>query len=321
MNFAWKNLPKPFLALAPMEDVTDTVFRQIVASVHKPDVMFTEFVSVEGLCSVGKETLLKKLAFTPGERPLIAQIWGVTPKYFFDVAKELVGMGFDGIDINMGCPQRNIMKNGGGAALIDTPEIARGIIQAARDGIHATGKSIPLSVKTRVGNKIIVTDTWIQFLLEQHLDALTVHGRIAKDMSEKPADWKEIQKAVQLRDSLNIETIIIGNGDVLSYDQARQYGQQYGVDGVMIGRGIFHNINVFDPSGSLYSPKQLMQTLAAHIDLFEKTYGPNTHRYSTLKKYFKIYIRDFEGSVELRKQLMETRTASDAKEVIKTYIK
>jgi len=316
MTFAWNQLKKPFTVLAPMEDVTDTVFRQIVALVHKPDVMMTEFVSVEGLCSKGREMLLPKLAYREKDRPFIAQIWGVTPDNFFIIAKQIAGMGFDGIDINMGCPQKNIMKTGGGAALIDNPQLAEKIIRKTREGIQSAHSSIPLSVKTRIGNKRKNTEEWMRFLLSLGLDALTIHGRIAKDQSKRLADWTEIQKAVRIRDEEHLPTVIIGNGDVASYDQALRYSRIYGVDGVMVGRGIFQNINCFNPNGSTLSHDQLRTLLVKHLELFEATYGTKSHKYVMMKKFFKLYIRDFEGSVLLRERLMSAKTISEAQDII-----
>ena len=316
MNFDWKTLPKPFTVQAPMDGVTDTVFRQMVAHVHKPDVMMTEFVCVEGFQSKGRDRLLSTFHFSPKERPIIAQVWGVTPKYFYDVAKEIVAMGFDGIDINMGCPIQTVMKTGGGAALIDTPELAKEIIQATRKGIQESGSSIPLSVKTRIGNRKNVADMWVRFLLGLELDALTIHGRTAKEGFQGVCHWEEIQKIVELRNELNAVTIIIGNGDIFSYKQAKEFSIRYGVDGVMIGRGMLQNINCFDSSGKTLSQDELKTLLIRHLKLFSKTYGSQAHSYVLMKKYFRMYIRDFDGSAALRAQLMETQTPAEAVSIL-----
>jgi len=317
MKFTWSQLKKPFTALAPMEDVTDSVFRQIVASVSKPDIMFTEFVSVEGLCSEGRARLLPKLAYVSQERPLIAQLWGVTPKHFYTVAGEVADMGFDGIDINMGCPQKNIMKTGGGAALIDNPELAGAIIRATREGIRHAKSTIPLSVKTRIGNKRRITEEWIRFLLTLRLDALTIHGRIAKDQSFVPADWNEIQKASILRSELGVPTVLIGNGDVTSYAQAVRYARIYHMDGIMIGRGILRNILCFNPDGISFPKEQLLDILGKHISLFETAYGSQSPKFVMMKKFFKLYIRDFDGSRGLRDALMESQNPSEALKILK----
>jgi len=318
MIFSWESLPKPFTVLAPMDDVTDTVFRQVVVSVYKPDVMMTEFVCVEGLCSEGRAALLQKLTYSAKERPLVAQVWGVTPDKFYESAKFIVSLGFDGIDINMGCPQRTVMKTGGGAALIEKPELVSKIIKATRDGIREMNAHIPLSVKTRIGIKQKNTDAWIRHLLLSHLDALTVHGRTAKDQSKVPAQWEEIQKAVDLRDKIDPHTVIIGNGDILSHSMALDYSHRYKTDGGMIGRGIFHMINCFDPNAIPFTQKQLLDVLDLHLQLFIKTYGSDSPKFVGMKKFFKVYIRDFEGSSALRMRFMEAKTASEAREMIST---
>jgi tRNA-dihydrouridine synthase len=317
MNF-WLDLPKPFTCLAPMDDVTDTVFRQMVERCARPDVFFTEFVNVEGLCSAGRSKLLAKLLYDKSEHPIVAQVWGKVPENYYNVAKDLVEMGFDGIDINMGCPVKDVVSHGCGAALIDNPTLAGEIIEAVQHGIKETKKDIPVSVKTRIGFKSIITESWIAFLLDHHLDALTVHGRTAREMSKVPANWEEIARAVRLRDQINQKTVIIGNGDVKTRKEITDKFEKYKVDGVMIGRGIFSDMFVFsmpEVRPQEVRPQLQMKLMREHIDLFLKTWG-KTRDFSILKKFFKIYISGFENAGLVREAVMATRTPEEVEKIM-----
>ena len=309
----WNTLTKPFLALAPMEDVTDTVFRQIVAGCARPDVFFTEFVNVEGMFARGQDVVRQRLKFTDHERPIVAQIWGTKAEYFYRAATELVKLGFDGVDLNFGCPVKAIVKKGACAALIENPALAKEIIQATKEG----AKNLPVSVKTRIGYNSIVTEDWIGFLLEENLDALAIHGRTAREMSVVPAHWDEIRKVVTLRDKLKVKTLIIGNGDVLSAAEAAEKSKTYGVDGVMIGRGILHNPWVFERSGrtEMQNQEKKFELLIKHVKLFENTWG-TAKPFAVLKKYFKIYIQGFPGASELRTKLMATKSTAEVEQII-----
>ncbi len=325
MKFSWAALPKPFFVLAPMEGATDTVFRQIVLYSGKPDVMFTEFTNVEGLLSRGKEEVGKQFVFSEFEHPIIAHIWGREPENFEKAAQVAYEMGFDGIDINMGCPEKNVVANGCCSALIENPQKAKEIIEAVKKG----SKGLPVSVKTRIGFKTIKTEEWIGFLLEQNLDALTVHLRTQKEMSLVPAHWEEAEKVSRLRNEIAPSTIIIGNGDVESKEAGRDLAQKYGLDGIMIGRGVFHNPYFFEETVDYegQSKEQRIELLKKHIDLFEKTWTkihPISERgyaksYPPLKRYFKIYISGFDGASELREKLMLTQNIEEVKEVLKYF--
>lgn len=322
-KFNWKSLPEAFLCLAPMEDVTDTVFRQIVCQTARPDVFFTEFMNCDGFMSVGRSQVAKRLKFTEIEHPIIAQIWGIHPETFYNTAKELVKLGFDGVDINMGCPQKKILKTGGGGALIENPLLAGELINAARQGLNdAGGNLIPLSVKTRIGFKNINTTQWITFLLKQKIDALTIHGRTVNDQSEVNANWKEIKKAVKLRNKISAKIIIIGNGDVTDAIDAYQKFAKTGVDGVMIGRGIFGNPWAFDRSGKTknHDFEERIKLCISHLQLFDKTWG-KTKNYQIMKKYFKIYFYGFPGASEIRSQLMLSNSVHEALNLINEYLK
>ena len=309
MKSIWQTLPKPILALAPMEDVTDTVFRQIVASCARPDVFFTEFTNCDGFLSVGRKAVSQRLKFTDSEHPIVAQLWGVNPKTFFEVAKIIVSMGFDGVDINMGCPQRNVVSDGACAALINNPSLAKEIIEATKAG--AAGK-IPVSVKTRIGYKTIKTREWISHLLSCDIDALIVHGRTAHEMSRVPAHWDQIGNVVEIRNTMKKSTLILGNGDVKSAKEALEKCKSYGLDGVMIGRGVLDNPWCFDRSPVPHQPttKELLTLMRRHVELFTQTWGDTKH-FAILKKFFKIYITGFDGASDVRVRAMATDNVSE----------
>lgn len=304
---------KPFFVLAPMEDVTDTVFRRVVAAIGAPDVFFTEFTSVDGIFSRGSEFVGRRLDYTEEERPLIAQIWGLQPENFYKAAVLLQEREFDGIDINMGCPSKEVTSKGACSALIKNHTLATEIITATQEGAG----NLPVSVKTRIGYATIQTEEWISFLLEHNLQALTVHGRTVKEMSKVPAHWDEIGKAAQIRNDMKKDTVILGNGDVKSVADGKEKAATNGLDGIMIGRGIFENAWVFneaiDPPA--ISIKQRTDILLRHLELYESHRG-DKHSFQTLKKFFKIYMRDFDGASELRMKLMEAKTSEEVKEII-----
>jgi tRNA-dihydrouridine synthase len=312
-------LTKPFLVLAPMDDVTDTVFRQIVAGLAPPDLFVTEFVNVDGLQSPGRAKLLPKLQFSKKEQPIVAQIWGKVPENFYKTAKQLKGQGFVGIDINMGCPDRAVIKNGCCIALINNRELAGEIIQAVRE---AVGEDFPVSVKTRLGlNEIDYS--WHEFLLAQKLNMLTIHGRTAKQMSKVPADWTAIEYVRTLRDTLSPTTLIVGNGDVMDRAQAEDLAKQHGLDGIMIGRGIFSDPLAFaehSPWGT-YSKRQKLELYKKHVELFKKTWTNNERRVYTLNKFCKIYVNGFDGAKELRDQLMKADSTEQLLEILTSQLK
>ena len=297
-----KKTKKPFLALSPMEDVTDVVFRQVIEEIAPPDVFYTEFANVEDV--LHNET--SRLVYRKTKVPTVAQIWGVNPESFYKVAQHISNWGFSGIDINMGCPQRPEMKIGGCAALIDNPSLASEIIDAVK-----RGTKLPISVKTRIGTRKIITEDWIGFLLSQKIDALTVHGRTAKEMSLVPAHWDEIAKAVKLNTT---DTVIIGNGDVKSIQDASYRAQETGVDGIMIGRAIFENPWCFSKSQIPILKSQKLNLLKRHVELWQETWKDKKN-FAVLKKYFKIYVRDFDGASELRARLMDTKSILEFREI------
>ena len=320
-------LPKPFFILAPMDDVTDTVFRRVVADCAPPDLYFTEFVNVDGLQSPGRLKLLKKLMFTVGEQPLIAQIWGKEPENFYKTARELAdgtfarelalpeGLNFAGVDLNMGCPDKTVVKNGTCSALINNRPLAKEIICAAREGLNA---QLPLSVKTRTG--FSQPDmTWVEFLLEQKLNMLTIHGRTRAQMSKVPADWEFIGQARELRDRLAPDTLIVGNGDVRDRRHGLELAKRYKLDGIMIGRGVFNDPFVFAEQSrwEKLTPAERLQLYEKHVRLFAETWLAGERHIQTLNKFCKIYVNGFDGAKELREKLMKAKNAQELSRILK----
>ncbi len=346
----WAQLPRPFAALAPMEDVTDTVFRQMVGKiggtclpVGRPDVYFTEFTNVEGIChaleispvlratpSLIKEgeggrfdPVLRRLIFSSAERPIVAQIWGTQPQKFYEAAKVVAGLGFDGIDVNLGCPQKDILKQGACAAMIGDKARVGEILAAVSEA------GLPVSVKTRLGIKKIITEEWIGWLLEQNPAAVTVHLRTAAEMSAMPAHWEEMGKIIKLRNSLYPHpgpppslgggngrkgVLVIGNGDVKDWLDGVRKCEEYGGDGFMIGRGILVNPAAFDKSGRELSRSDRIKLLLIHLNLWHQTWGEERD-FQIMKKFVKAYINGFEGARELRAKMMAARTRADVVEL------
>lgn len=302
------------MCLAPMEEVTDTVFRQLLCELGKPPLMFSEFVNVRHIYSQGFESAVQAIEYQEFEKPLILQIWGNEPELYEQAADLAYHLGYDGVDINMGCPQPKITKQNACSALINDRPLASEIIRATQAG--AKGK-IPVSVKTRIGFKQVVTKDWIGFLLDHDLEALTIHGRTSAQLSKVPADWSEIAKAVELRDQMKKSTMIIGNGDVLSLDQAEERVKETRVDGVMIGRGIFQDPWLFNPDRDIIElTKELrLKTLLRHVEIWQETWQGNRH-YEQLKRFFKIYCSEFANASELRVRLMESKSVAEVRQVV-----
>ena len=315
-NF-WQELAKPIFVLAPMDDVTDTVLRQVIAQCGKPGVFFTEFTNVEGMFSKGARAVMSRLQYTEIERPLVAQIWGSKPENFYKAAKKLIEMGFDGIDLNMGCPASGVIQRGVCSGLIKNRPLAKEIIDATKEGAAGI---IPVSVKTRLGFSSIDFD-WIKFVLEQEPAVLTVHARTVSEMSKVPAHWDKLKTVVDIRNEMESSTLIIGNGDIKSLSAAREKVAEAGADGAMIGRGIFENPYLFaeDITLSDKTPTEKMRLLLAHMELWSKTWGETKH-FPILRKFFKVYASGFPGAQELRVQLMETQNPEETKQVVGTFL-
>jgi tRNA-dihydrouridine synthase len=316
MNF-WNKLKSrgtPITILAPMEEVTDIVFRSIIAELGRPDVFFTEFTSVEGINSVGQANVIHRLRREDVEKPIVAQLWGTTPEHYKKAAELAVELGFDGLDINMGCPVPKVIKRGACSALINNHALAKEIVLATREGLD--GK-IPLSIKTRIGFKDIATKDWIGFVLKElRPDALTTHLRTVKELSEPEPHWEEMKKIIEMRDLYSPDTVIIGNGNLNSLEDIKIKSEQTGMDGGMIGRGIFANPWVFsvrDPNTITIQEK--LEVLLRHTKLFVETWGSDKN-FATLKRFYKIYVHGFDGAVALRIKLMECKSEQQVINII-----
>lgn len=308
-------LPRPFFVLAPMDDITDVVFRQIIATCTRPDLFITEFVNVDGLQSPGREKLLHKLHFLPKEKPILAQLWGTKPENFYKTTKELKKMGFDGVDLNMGCPVKTVIKNGACAALIKNRELAGEIITATRE---AAGDDFPVSVKTRIGFTTVDWD-WIEFILSQKLNMLSIHGRTAKQMSKLPANWDLIGQVREKRDVLCPSTKIVGNGDVMTHQQGLDRAKKYKLDGIMIARGALADPFVFAKSSpwASWGKEQKIELYKKHVQLFAQTWKNDERRVETLNKFCKIYVNGFDGAKELREKLMCAKSTEELLKLLK----
>lgn len=309
------NLPPNFLVLAPMEDVTDTVFRRMIQRIAPFDLYMTEFVNVDGLQSPGRDIVGRRLRFTNEEQPLIAQIWGSNPDNYYKTALELVEMGFAGIDINMGCPVKAVVKNGCGGGMIDRPEAAVEVIKAVQEAVK--GK-IPVSVKTRIGTREF-TPEWIKTILEQELAMFTIHLRTIKEMSLVPAHWDLMPQIKQIRDEVSPNTKLVGNGDIMNRQHANQLIEKYGIDGAMIGRGIFQDplASLVDSNWAGIDKKDKLALYRQHVELFKETWGDDGKPVAPLNKFCKTYVSGFDGAKELRESLMQAKSVSDLLDVIK----
>lgn len=326
MNYV--NLPKPFFILAPMDDVTDMVFRQVVAECAAPDLFFTEFANVDGLQSPGRSRLLKKLRFAPSEGRLVAHIWGLNPENFYKTAREIAdgtlsrefglleGVNYTGIDLNMGCPAKSEVRSGTCSALINNRPLAAEIIQATQEG--AAGK-LPVSVKTRLGFNTIDL-TWHEFLLQKKLNMLTIHLRTRKEMSKVPAHWEEMGRIRELRDRIAPQTLIVGNGDVISRAEGEELAEKYSLDGIMIGRGVFHDPFVFATDSPWESLKreERIAMFRRHVERFAVTWHDGERPIHTLNKFCKVYINGFDGAKELREQLMGAQTLEELLRMVRS---
>lgn len=308
----WEQLPKPFLILAPMEGVTDIMFRQVIAHAGRPDLFFTEFTNVSSYASdKGRANALERLEIAPTDFPIIAQIWGKNPEHFAKTCQVLESLGFSGVDLNFGCPDKHVNKAGGGAAMIKTPELA---IECFQNAVKST--TLPVSIKTRLGwSQPDEFRDWLPLLLKQHPAALTVHLRTKKEMSKVPAHYELISEIIKLRNEISPATKLIINGDIRNRAHALElHAKHPEVDGFMIGRGIFQNPYCF--TDHTPTQEELMELLHLHLALYEKYSQKYYISYETLKHFFKIYINNFPGAKELRAKLMETHDVESARKII-----
>ena len=307
----WNTLKKPFLILAPMEGVTDIAFRQVIAHAGRPDLFFTEFTNVSSYASEkGRFNALERLQIGPLDSPIIAQIWGKNPEHFAATAEALSDLGFSGVDLNFGCPDKNVNRAGGGAAMIKTPELA---VECFRNAKAHT--SLPVSIKTRLGwAKVEEYVDWLSTLLAEHPAALTVHLRTKKEMSKVPAHYELIPEIIKLRARISPETKLIINGDIKNREHANKLHAKYPeIDGFMIGRGVFSNPYCFTDHTA--TREELMELLKLHLDLYEKY---EFKSYEPLKHFYKMYINNFPGASDLRAKLMETHSIAEARAIIES---
>lgn len=310
----WAGLKKPILALSPMDDVTDAAFRRLIARCGKPDVMITEFVSVDGLCSAGRERLLKDLRYDESERPIIAQLFGCDPELFRQSAELVASLGFDGIDINMGCPVKAVCNTGSGSSLLRKPQLAQEIIQATIDG---AGR-LPVSVKTRIGYDKLQTEEWSAALLQAEPAAITFHLRTKKEQSMVPAHWEEMPKIVNLAQGTGV--LILGNGDIRTIEQAERVSVETGCDGVMMGRAIFGNPWLFNRQRRIedITMDELLETMLAHCHLYEEVFGDDK-KFLMMRKHLMAYASGFSGAKELRMSLEKVFTAADVVAAVEAF--
>ncbi len=358
---------RPLYVLAPMADVTDCAFRKMINKYGKPDVTWTEFVSADGLMRAtpeGKSKLMRDLLYNVrdengthdivvNERPIVAQLFSSNPEYMKQACKLVADLGYDGIDINMGCPDKGIEKQGCGSAMIKTPKKAQEIIRAAKEGaVRADGTRIPVTVKTRIGYNKNELETWLPALLEAGPAVVTIHARTRKEMSKVPARWEHVARAVEIRDEffaknfskINADentscekTLILGNGDVLSIQDGYEKCKATGADGAMLGRAIFGNPWLFrnlsggvggDASAAMGAPgpayeasiREKLEVLVEHTKEFEKYLG-DIKNFAIMKKHYKAYVNGFDGAKELRMELMEKAfNAGAVEKIVKDFL-
>jgi nifR3 family TIM-barrel protein len=317
----WEQLKKPIFVLAPMADVTDSAFRRIIAKYGKPHVMWTEFVSADGLAlapELGRQKLLKSLEYSLLEKPIVAQFFTSIPAHMREAARLALDLGFDGVDINMGCPDKSVEKQGAGASLMKNITLARDLVRAAKEG----APSLPISLKTRIGYSRPELESWLPAVLEEGVALVTVHARTRQDLSKVPAKWEFVKQAVDIRNVSGTNTLIFGNGDVGDLVEANRRVEETGCDGVMLGRAIFGNPFLFStqqlPEG-WEGVKLKLKVLIEHTKLFEELLG-GTKSFSVMKKHFKAYVADFDGASDLRARLMQTNNAQEVASIIRTFI-
>ncbi|QDZ05824.1 tRNA-dihydrouridine synthase [Staphylococcus argenteus] len=298
-----------------MEDVTDIVFRHVVSEAARPDVFFTEFTNTESFCHPeGIHSVRGRLTFSEDEQPMVAHIWGDKPEQFRETSIQLAKMGFKGIDLNMGCPVANVAKKGKGSGLILRPDVAAEIIQATKAG------GLPVSVKTRLGYyEIDEWKDWLKHVLEQDIANLSIHLRTRKEMSKVDAHWELIEAIKNLRDEIAPNTLLTINGDIPDRKTGLELAEKYGIDGVMIGRGIFHNPFAFEKEPREHTSKELLDLLRLHLSLFNKYEKDEIRQFKSLRRFFKIYVRGIRGASELRHQLMNTQSIAEARALLDEF--
>ncbi|MEK9156298.1 MAG: tRNA-dihydrouridine synthase [Patescibacteria group bacterium] len=311
MNF-WQKLKPPIMVSAPMEGISDAPFRFMLAKYGKADVMFTEFASVDGLCSEeGRERIRIDLSYGEAERPITVQLFGSDPEKFYRAAKIVADLGFDGVDINMGCPDKQVVKYNGGASLINDPSLAQEIVLATREGAGER----PVSVKTRLGYSEPIIEKWVPVLTAVKPAAITLHGRTKKEMFRGQADWNLIGRAAEIIRESGI--IAIGNGGIKSRIEAGERAKKFGLDGVMVGRALWGNPWFFNPDISKTNLPLgvILQALLEHAKIFESIFGGRKN-FVQMRRRFAAYLRGIPEARNLKSELMKTQSAVDVAKVL-----
>ncbi len=313
----WSELKKPFFILAPMEDVTDVIFRHVIKKAAAPDVYFTEFTNSDSYCHPeGEKSVRGRLTFTPDEQPIVGHIWGDNPDHFAKMSQGLKEKGFAGIDINMGCPAPNVVKQGKESGLIQRPEVAAELIQAAKTS------GLPVSVKTRLGYKSLDEwKPWITHLLKQDLRNLSIHLRTKKEESKVPAHYELIPEIVALRDEIAPNTFITINGDIKNHQMGLELAEKYGVDGIMIGRGVFQDPFAFEQEAKEHTTEERIALLRYQLDLQDEYSKEIPRPMVGLHRFFKIYVKGFSGASDLRVQLMNTKSTDEVRQILDEFFK
>ncbi|MGI6681365.1 MAG: tRNA dihydrouridine synthase [Bdellovibrionota bacterium] len=318
-NF-WKDLKVPFFALAPMESVTDTVFRNLVKELSCPDVLFTEFVNTDGLCSRGKDGVIHRLKYKKQEKPIVAQLWGNNPLNYYKVAKDVLELGFDGIDINIGCSVPKVLKNNACGALVNNPTLVKEIFLATKEAVKDV---LPISIKTRLGYRKYDTEKWGEFLFLLNPNAITIHGRTVRSTFASKANWDEIKKFVELKNIINKDIVIIGNGDVVSFEDGIKKQEYSKVDGIMIGRGAITNPYIFKNVPKDYflkmPLKDKVEILKKHGKMFND-FWQEEKDFRVMKRFYKTYFSGFDGASDLRVKAMNINTYKEFLEFLEKVV-
>jgi nifR3 family TIM-barrel protein len=315
LNF-WDQLPQPFSCLAPMSQFTDSAMRLVLARHCKPDVIFTEFISTAGLCSPkGRNKLLPDLRYDTIERPIVAQFFGRDPEQFYHSAKLATELEYDGVDINLGCPDRSVLRQGAGSSLIREPSLVAEIVTAAKEG--AQGR--PVSVKTRLGYSECTIENWIPHLVSMKPAAITLHGRTRKQKYLGKADWTAISRAAQIAHSAQIP--LIGNGDITNWTEAREKAEIYGVNGIMIGRAAIGNPWVFDKTliQKPLSLEYILSIIIEHAEIYESHHS-GIKNFANVRKHLKNYVSAFLGAKALRSELVQAENAQHVRKIIENFL-
>lgn len=309
----------PIIGLAPMDGVTDAPFRWITDIYGKPDILYTEFTSVKGLI-LGKPAIQRMLLKHKTLTKTVAQFFGCEPEYFYQAALVALEKGFDGVDINMGCPDKSVFHKGAGAALIINPKVAKKIVLAVKKGVmegkkkYKIDRHITVSVKTRTGYRQPQTKEWISHLLEVEPDVICIHARTFSQKYSGLADWNQIGIAADL--AKKTKTKIFGNGDIKCKTQALDKIKEYNLAGVLIGRGALGNPWIF--KGVTPTTEERFEVLLEHCKKFTEFFP--TADLSIMRKHIAWYVKDFPHAAEVRNELMQIKTIEEVKNILKTIV-